>query len=138
MHIMVNGAAFTQWHTNHGFARSFRRFFHRIGYFFCFARAIADTTFAIAHNHNRGEAKATTTFHHLRNAVDGDQTMKILSNYKNANSPRGPISIDPATRDIVQNVYIKMVEEGRDGKLYNKVIETTPAVKDPWKEAQKK
>jgi len=53
-------------------------------------------------------------------------------------SPRGPVSIDPDTRDIVQNVYIRVVEEGRDGKLYNKVIETTPAVKDPWKEAQKK
>jgi branched-chain amino acid transport system substrate-binding protein len=53
-------------------------------------------------------------------------------------SPRGPVSIDPETRDIVQNVYIRVVEEGRDGKLYNKVIETTPAVKDPWKEAQKK
>jgi branched-chain amino acid transport system substrate-binding protein len=53
-------------------------------------------------------------------------------------SPRGPVSIDPETRDIVQNVYIKVVEEGRDGKLYNKVIETIPAVKDPWKEAQKK
>jgi branched-chain amino acid transport system substrate-binding protein len=52
-------------------------------------------------------------------------------------SPRGPVSIDPDTRDIVQNVYIRVVEEGRDGKLYNKVIETTPAVKDPWKEAQK-
>ena len=53
-------------------------------------------------------------------------------------SPRGPVSIDPETRDIVQNVYIKMVEEGRDGKLYNKVIATVPAVKDPWKEAQRK
>ena len=53
-------------------------------------------------------------------------------------SPRGPVSIDPDTRDIVQNVYMRVVEEGRDGKLYNKVIETTPAVKDPWKEAQKK
>jgi branched-chain amino acid transport system substrate-binding protein len=53
-------------------------------------------------------------------------------------SPRGPVSIDPETRDIVQNVYIKMVEEGRDGKLYNKVLATVPAVKDPWKEAQRK
>ena len=53
-------------------------------------------------------------------------------------SPRGPVSIDPETRDIVQNVYIRVVEEGRDGKLYNRVIETIPAVKDPWKEAQKK
>lgn len=53
-------------------------------------------------------------------------------------SPRGPVSIDPETRDIVQNVYIRVVDEGRDGKLYNRVIETMPAVKDPWKEAQKK
>lgn len=53
-------------------------------------------------------------------------------------SPRGPVSIDPETRDIVQNVYIRVVEEGRDGKLYNRVIETMTAVKDPWKEAQKK
>lgn len=53
-------------------------------------------------------------------------------------SPRGPVSIDPETRDIVQNVYIRVVEEGRNGKLYNRVIETMPAVKDPWKEAQKK
>jgi branched-chain amino acid transport system substrate-binding protein len=53
-------------------------------------------------------------------------------------SPRGPVSIDPDTRDIVQNVYIRVVEEGRDGKLYNKVIETIPALKDPWKEGQKK
>lgn len=53
-------------------------------------------------------------------------------------SPRGPVSIDPETRDIIQNVYIRVVEEGPGGKLYNKVIETIPAVKDPWKEAQKK
>ena len=33
--------------------------------------------------------------------VDPDATMKILANYKNPNSPRGPIAIDPATRDIV-------------------------------------
>jgi branched-chain amino acid transport system substrate-binding protein len=53
-------------------------------------------------------------------------------------SPRGPVSIDPETRDIVQNIYIRQVDEGPGGKLYNKVIETLTAVKDPWKEAQKK
>ena len=30
-------------------------------------------------------------------------------------SPRGPISIDPETRDIVQNVYIRKVEK-KDGQ----------------------
>lgn len=46
------------------------------------------------------------------------------------NSPRGPISIDPATRDIVQNIYMRKVER-RDGELYNMEFETFPNVKDP-------
>ena len=45
-------------------------------------------------------------------------------------SPRGPISIDPATRDIVQNVYIRRVEKV-DGKLVNVVFDTVKNVKDP-------
>jgi len=48
-------------------------------------------------------------------------------------SPRGPIMIDPETRDIVQNVYIRRVEK-QDGKLVNVEITTIPMVKDPWKE----
>jgi branched-chain amino acid transport system substrate-binding protein len=45
-------------------------------------------------------------------------------------SPRGPISIDPATRDVVQNIYMRKVER-LDGELHNVEFETTPAVKDP-------
>jgi branched-chain amino acid transport system substrate-binding protein len=45
-------------------------------------------------------------------------------------SPRGPISIDPATRDIVQNVYMRKVEKV-GGKLINVVIDTVKDVKDP-------
>jgi hypothetical protein len=33
-------------------------------------------------------------------------------------SPRGPITIDPETRDIIQDVYIRKVER-KDGELYN-------------------
>jgi branched-chain amino acid transport system substrate-binding protein len=47
-------------------------------------------------------------------------------------SPRGPISIDPETRDIVQNVYMRKVEKV-DGELYNVEFETFDAVKDPGK-----
>jgi len=47
-------------------------------------------------------------------------------------SPRGPISIDPDTRDIVQNIYIRKVEK-RDGELYNIEFQTFDAVKDPGK-----
>jgi branched-chain amino acid transport system substrate-binding protein len=46
-------------------------------------------------------------------------------------SPRGPVSIDPDTRDIVQNIYIRKVERV-EGELY--YIEfATLAVKDPGK-----
>jgi branched-chain amino acid transport system substrate-binding protein len=65
---------------------------------------------------------------------DGDQAMKILTNWKNADSPRGPIAIDPATRDIVENVYIRRVESV-GGKLANVEFDTIANVKDPWKEA---
>lgn len=52
-------------------------------------------------------------------------------------SPRGPISIDPDTRDIIQNVYIRKVEK-KDGQLYNVEFATFTAVKDPIKAAEKK
>jgi branched-chain amino acid transport system substrate-binding protein len=51
-------------------------------------------------------------------------------------SPRGPISIDPDTRDIVSNIYIRKVEK-IDGQLWNTEFETFPAVKDPMKVAAK-
>jgi branched-chain amino acid transport system substrate-binding protein len=63
----------------------------------------------------------------------GDEAIKFLTNWKTNNSPRGPISIDPATRDIVQNVYMRKAEM-KDGKLANVEFETIPNVKDPWKE----
>jgi len=49
-------------------------------------------------------------------------------------SPRGTISIDPRTRDIVQNVYIRKVQKV-DGQPWAIEFETFPAVKDPLKEA---
>lgn len=45
-------------------------------------------------------------------------------------SPRGPISIDPATRDIVQDIYIREVKEV-DGELYNVELATYEKVRDP-------
>jgi len=51
-------------------------------------------------------------------------------------SPRGPISIDPATRDIVQNIYIRKVEM-KGGEPWAIETETFPAVKDPLHEAAK-
>jgi branched-chain amino acid transport system substrate-binding protein len=52
-------------------------------------------------------------------------------------SPRGPIAIDPATRDIIQDVYIRRVERV-GGELYNVEFDKFAAVKDPTKVAQKR
>jgi branched-chain amino acid transport system substrate-binding protein len=64
---------------------------------------------------------------------DGDQAMAILKTWKNPDSPRGPIEIDPATRDIVQTVYIRRVEM-ENGRLANVEFDRILLVKDPWKE----
>jgi branched-chain amino acid transport system substrate-binding protein len=52
-------------------------------------------------------------------------------------SPRGPISIDADTRDIIQNIYIRKVEKVGGGELYNVEFATIPNVKDPVKAAKK-
>ena len=52
-------------------------------------------------------------------------------------SPRGPMMIDPETRDVVQDVYIRRVER-RNGQLYNIEFDRYPAVKDPFKAAPAK
>jgi len=62
-----------------------------------------------------------------------DEAMDFFKKWKNPDSPRGPIEIDPATRDIVQNIYIRRAEKV-DGKMANVEITTIPMVKDPWKE----
>jgi branched-chain amino acid transport system substrate-binding protein len=63
--------------------------------------------------------------------TDGDSLLAAMKGMA-WESPRGPISIDPDTRDIVQNVYIRKVEK-KDGKLYNVEFQTFDAVKDPGK-----
>src|SRR5246127_5448927 len=63
--------------------------------------------------------------------TDGDKLIEAMKGMK-WESPRGPISIDPETRDIVQNIYIRKVEKV-DGELYNVEFETFPDVKDAGK-----
>jgi branched-chain amino acid transport system substrate-binding protein len=63
--------------------------------------------------------------------INADKTIEILKNWKNDNSPRGPIMINPETRDIIQNEYIRRLERV-NGKLANVEFETIPMVKDPW------
>ena len=63
--------------------------------------------------------------------TDGDALVNAMKGMK-WESPRGPISIDPDTRDIVQNIYITKVEKVK-GELYAIPFETFQAVKDPLK-----
>jgi len=63
--------------------------------------------------------------------TDGDALVTAMKGMK-WESPRGPISIDPETRDIVQNIYIRKVEKV-DGELYNVEFATFKAVKDSGK-----
>ena len=67
----------------------------------------------------------------LGDKIDGDKAMEVLKGLK-LTSPRGMISIDPATRDIVQTVYVRRVEKvGND--YYNVEFDKYPDVKDPGK-----
>ena len=66
---------------------------------------------------------------------DGDSLIAAMKGMA-WESPRGPISIDPETRDIVQNVYMRKVEK-KDGELQNVEFSTFPAIKDPVKAAKK-
>ncbi|HEY8581271.1 MAG TPA: ABC transporter substrate-binding protein [Beijerinckiaceae bacterium] len=62
---------------------------------------------------------------------DTDGT-KLVDAMKGATweSPRGMMTIDPATRDVVQDVYIRKVEK-KDGELYNIEFDVVKQVKDP-------
>jgi branched-chain amino acid transport system substrate-binding protein len=68
----------------------------------------------------------------LKGKIEVDKALAAIKGWK-FNSPRGPISIDPDTRDIIMNEYLSEVVKGPDGKLRQKVIATTPNVKDPCK-----
>ena len=63
--------------------------------------------------------------------ADGDALLAAMRGMR-WDSPRGPVTIDPMTRDIVQNEYIRRVEKV-NGELYNVEFATIEAVKDPWK-----
>lgn len=63
--------------------------------------------------------------------ADGDKLIAAMKGLK-FESPRGPVMIDPETRDIVQTVYYRRAEE-RNGKLYNIEFDQINNVKDPGK-----
>ena len=68
-------------------------------------------------------------------ATDGDALIGAMKGTA-WESPRGPISIDAATRDIVQTIYVRKVEK-LNGELWNVEFDKIDAVKDPVKAAKK-
>ncbi len=61
--------------------------------------------------------------------LDGQRLVDAMRG-KSWISPRGPITIDRETRDIIQDVYIRRVER-RDGQLWNIEFDRIPQVRDP-------
>ncbi len=64
-------------------------------------------------------------------STDGEKLVAAMKGAKWM-SPRGPVMIDPETRDIVQTVYIRKVEKV-GGELYNVEFDKFPDQKDPGK-----
>jgi branched-chain amino acid transport system substrate-binding protein len=52
-------------------------------------------------------------------------------------SPRGPVSIDPESRHITQNIYLREVTKADDGTYYNKEVQTFEKQGDPGLAAAK-
>jgi len=68
----------------------------------------------------------------LNGKIDADRAMAIVKGWK-TQSPRGPIWIDPQTRDIVQTIYLRRVEK-RNNELWNVEFDKFENVKDPGKQ----
>jgi branched-chain amino acid transport system substrate-binding protein len=64
-----------------------------------------------------------------KGGFDYDKTLDALKGLK-WESPRGPVMIDPQTRDLVQNVYIRRTEKV-NGRLQNTEFETVPMMRNP-------
>ena len=67
------------------------------------------------------------------NLADGAKVVDAMKGWS-ADGPRGHVMIDPATRDIVQDEHAMEVYRKPDGKLGEKILGTTKAVKDECKE----
>jgi branched-chain amino acid transport system substrate-binding protein len=71
-------------------------------------------------------------YHALRKTNGDTDGTKLIEAMKGATweSPRGPIAIDPATREVVHNIYLRKMEKV-GGRYQNTEFETYPMVKNP-------
>ena len=78
-----------------------------------------------------GMAAIAEALKKTQGSVDPEKLLAAFKGMK-LTSPRGPIMIDPETRDIVQTVYIRQVRKV-NGVLHNVEFEKFPDVRDPGK-----
>jgi branched-chain amino acid transport system substrate-binding protein len=64
-----------------------------------------------------------------KGGFDYDKAMDTIKTLK-WESPRGPVQMDPLTRDLIQNVYVRRTEK-INGKLQNTEFETASMIKNP-------
>ena len=79
-----------------------------------------------------GMALIAKTLQKTNGNADGSAFMEAVKGYTSS-SPRGTVSIDPATRDIVQTIYIRRIDKQGAGKLIATEIDRYDGVKDPGK-----
>src|SRR4030095_9765868 len=79
-----------------------------------------------------GMAAIVHVVHKLKGKIETDKALEALKGWK-FNSPRGPIMIDPVTRDIVMNEYLSDAVM-KDRRVSQKVIGKSDGVKDACKE----
>ena len=113
-------------------------FHYTPSHYFAANREFAEAFKAVAPNRPLNFVPVVTydVLHAIYQVVDAqkgdlnpDKTMELLKQIK-FESPRGPIEIDPATRDIVQTIYFRKVEKV-NGTIANVEFASTPNVRDP-------
>jgi branched-chain amino acid transport system substrate-binding protein len=83
-------------------------------------------------DHAAAFAGMTLVYHMIKathGERDGDKAMAAAKGHSWTDI-RGPVKVDPKTRDIIQNVYIRRVVKGPDGKYVNKEFEYFPMQPD--------
>ena len=61
--------------------------------------------------------------------TDGQANVAAMMNLA-WESPRGPVHVDAATKDLIQNVYIRKAVKRADGLIWHEEIDTIPQVRD--------
>lgn len=65
----------------------------------------------------------------IKQANGDEDAFKAALSKVEFNGPRGPLRIDPATNNVIQNIYV-FKNEFKDGKVVQTILDTIPDVQD--------